>query len=143
MKNKLMSMTDYVLSKPSELVINEAIYPYAAIHKYANFLKQPLELGMFVPCDEEGEILLYPKPLGVPNEHFCWGSTQVKQWNEAANRVIFELNKDVYWDEDIIAAQVRCNKVIEDFIGVVGVYLTDSKAKELGLEIELKERLFE
>ena len=41
---KLISMTDFVLYKKES---------HTQIMKYAKFLKQPLTLGMFVPCDEE------------------------------------------------------------------------------------------
>ena len=39
---KLISMTDFVLYKKES---------HTQIMKYAKFLKQPLTLGMFVPCD--------------------------------------------------------------------------------------------
>ena len=51
---KLISMTDFVL----ELETNEHwAQDYTKCVKYANFLKQPLTLGMFVPCDEDGNFL--------------------------------------------------------------------------------------
>lgn len=56
-KINLLSMTDFVLEQTK---INqfrddcEFAYP---VRKYANFLKQPLELWMFVPCDENGNVL--------------------------------------------------------------------------------------
>lgn len=34
------------------------------IEKYANFLKQPLELGMFVPCDEQNNVLKFEEYQG-------------------------------------------------------------------------------
>ena len=62
---RLISMTDFVLeidkewenpSKPfSE---NKALMK---ICNYATFLIQPLQLGMFVPCDENGNVLEEPK----------------------------------------------------------------------------------
>ena len=53
---KLISMTDFVLSDQvkSTLEYSDA---YKLIRNYALFLKQPLTLGMFVPCDEEGNVL--------------------------------------------------------------------------------------
>ena len=56
-------MTDFVLeqlneensrTRPIRSVLN-------ALEGYANFLKQPLKLEMFVPCDEDGNILKEPK----------------------------------------------------------------------------------
>jgi len=47
----LISMTDFVLSKKYTAIGHE---------NYANFLKQPLELWMFVPCDESKNIIDEP-----------------------------------------------------------------------------------
>jgi len=69
---KLISMTDYVLEQKRPTAsedLNEADYYYQEcevlqnICNYANFLKQPLELWMFVPCDENGNILEEPNHL--------------------------------------------------------------------------------
>lgn len=38
---------------------NQAL-KFTLIYKYNNFLKQPLELRMLVPCDEEGNVLKIP-----------------------------------------------------------------------------------
>lgn len=54
---KLISMTDFVLEQTK---INqfrddcEFAYP---VRKYANFLKQPLALWMFIPCDDNENVL--------------------------------------------------------------------------------------
>ena len=63
---KLISMTDFVLNqKQSEsfnekTFINESLISLEKIRNYANFLKQPSKLEMFVPCDEDGNILKEP-----------------------------------------------------------------------------------
>ena len=62
---KLISMTDFVLEIQSEIGTADyqvvawqtKIHGYDRILKYAHFLKQPLTLGMFVPCDVEGNVL--------------------------------------------------------------------------------------
>jgi len=68
MENKLIKMTDFVLEQMK--IYNDACYDddYIAsqglkvlIENYANFLKQPLELWMFVPCDEDGNVLKEPE----------------------------------------------------------------------------------
>ena len=52
---KLISMTDFVLNSyehfKSPTLFEETVF------KYATFLKQPLKLGMFIPCDENDNIL--------------------------------------------------------------------------------------
>jgi len=70
---KLISMTDFVLEQEinTPKAVNFASFTtiadynklaYDRIISYANFLKQPLELWMFVPCDEDGNVLEEPKP---------------------------------------------------------------------------------
>ena len=56
---KLQSMTDFVLHFDTCKVFPKEMY--FKIKKYANFLKQPLQLGFFVPCDENGNVLEEPK----------------------------------------------------------------------------------
>lgn len=59
---KLISMTDFVLQQEVKLKgVVKRDSDFNLIVNYANFLKQPLTLGMFVPCDEEGAVLDYPK----------------------------------------------------------------------------------
>lgn len=53
---KLISMTDFVLEQGYNPLQNDTEC-WIKTHKYANFLKQPLTLGMFVPCDLEGNVL--------------------------------------------------------------------------------------
>ena len=62
---KLISMTDYVLQRAnksvSEYSITETFKNGAKItneiFEYANFLKKPLTISMFIPCDKNGNIL--------------------------------------------------------------------------------------
>lgn len=50
----LISMIDFVLSKK---------YTATGHENYANFLKQPNEKWMFVPCDENGNVLEDPQSI--------------------------------------------------------------------------------
>lgn len=75
---KLISMTDFVLTKDSTYIF-----------KYANFLKQPLELWMFIPCNDNGVVLEEPKT----DFKYLKGSVgydEVKEYNQAKERVLFE-----------------------------------------------------
>lgn len=66
-------MTDFVLEQrmTSEEISKSSFYDiqthickfYDKVFAYANFLKQPLMPGMFVPCDLEGDILEKPSEL--------------------------------------------------------------------------------
>ena len=51
---KLISMTDFVLevSKQTTNEGNSLVRNFNKIKNYAQFLKQPLKLEMFVPCDD-------------------------------------------------------------------------------------------
>lgn len=60
MKMKLISMTDFVLEQANYTDVSNISEKYATIWNYANFLKQPLKLEMFVPCDENGNVWEYP-----------------------------------------------------------------------------------
>ena len=68
---KVTSMVDYILQideiEPKAVnfssitdIRNYQLNSYSKIVKYAEFLKQPLELRMFVPCDENGNVLEEP-----------------------------------------------------------------------------------
>ena len=59
---KLISMTDFVLQENKggqqvNSISSQLHQELRRIKKYANFLKQPLKLEMFVPCDEDGNVL--------------------------------------------------------------------------------------
>ena len=60
---KLMSMTDFVLERTNlELSKEKQNFKNLGldIYAYVNFLKRLLELWMFIPCDENCNILEYP-----------------------------------------------------------------------------------
>lgn len=54
--NKLISMVNFVLQQD----ITD-IKQRDSIVKYANFLRQPLKLEMFINCDDDGNVLKEPK----------------------------------------------------------------------------------
>jgi len=64
---KLISMTDYVLTPILDKLSREELHNNTIDEqkilerskniKYARLLKQPLKLEMFIPCDEEGNII--------------------------------------------------------------------------------------
>lgn len=91
MENKLRSMVDFVLVEYS--IYDKFYYDkLISIKKYAEFLKRPLELWMFVPCDEKGNV------LKEPNENDCnlgdihSGVLHQKQeeYKKAFSKVLFE-----------------------------------------------------
>lgn len=95
---KLISMTDFVWEKYG---IRKDINSYAELTiKYATFLKQKLELWMFIPCkivDGVWVVLEEPKSKGdvqkFKNDSFDYNAywdKQNKEYQEAKDRVLFE-----------------------------------------------------
>lgn len=96
MKTLDKTMTDFVLDSIKEYQQKNdgtrlfSVKPIDDIEKYAKLLSQPLTLGMFVPCDEEGNVLK-GKPLS-PAEDSDWIKWENEQedYFKALDKVIFE-----------------------------------------------------
>lgn len=106
---KLLSMTDYVLQEQKggqqvNSITSQLHYELRSIKKYAKFLKQPLKLEMFFPCNEYGSILNEP----LKNEffennfsnEFCNSSYELalEKYKKAKENVLFngfELNFEI------------------------------------------------
>ncbi|MDM1073668.1 hypothetical protein HX001_14355 [Empedobacter brevis] len=93
---KLTSMTDFVLEQEKLNQKNTSRLACLCAN-YAQFLKQPLTLGKFVPCDEEGNVWKFPPT----QEEWEWcekDSTEAEQsfkqkefyYQQAKERVLFE-----------------------------------------------------
>ena len=89
----LIPMTDFVLEQLNEQ--NSRTKPmrevFNSLEKYAKFLKQPLKLEMFVPCDEDGDILEEPKNyeqrlLNMMTEY----NDEVYRYKQAKENVLFD-----------------------------------------------------
>ena len=137
---KLISMTSFVLQRD----ITD-IKQRDSIVKYANFLKLPLKLEMFVPCDEEGDILEEPtnyenRLLNMMTEY----NDEVYTYYQAKAKVLFEViefrkNGGVNFltiKEDTFAFfdfNVKFkNLTIEDLIQY-NLQLTENAVKQIGL----------
>ena len=115
---------------------------------YAKFLIQPLQLGMFVPCDENGNVLEEPKRW---NDYLQFPDSfdGNKEWGELYNyelaieRILF---KGLYWegnyvignmpDEMIYVDEEFCQDMtIEDFFNTIisKIELTPTAIKQIGL----------
>lgn len=87
---KLISMTDFVI----ETLEKEVTVDYGAsekimeVFRYANFLKQPLKLEMFIPCDDDGNVLEEPDSIGVGNDFYY--ERAFDQYQKAKEKVLFE-----------------------------------------------------
>jgi len=127
MKN-LISMTDFVLEQRK---IHQGDFEDLSdlYFRYANFLKEPLELGMFVPCDEEGNVLNEFDYLVDIDKH--------TEWFEAKERVLFggfRYNSPGYVTDGIFKfnEEYLNGKTIEDLVKY-NLQLTPTALKQLGL----------
>lgn len=87
-------MTDFVLSE-SQCAPISAIQFADRLCNYANFLKQPLTLSMFVPCRSDGKPLEKPiEPEAPYNDKQCdiWQQYEFykNRYYEAKEAVLFE-----------------------------------------------------
>ena len=73
-------------------------------NNFSNFLKQPLTLGMFVPCDENGNVL--EEPLLLP-------SYELDKYRKAKEKVIFDGFDIIHNDK--VRITIECNHFQLDF----------------------------
>ena len=95
----LISMTDYVLKLNTEYPKGKSLHNTdwskefeqfsKLVISYAGFLKQPLKLEMFVPCDEEGNVIskFYSEKENAKKLTF---SQLSNQYQIAETKVLFE-----------------------------------------------------
>lgn len=90
MTDFVMQEFDYRNGEHYEYDSNDNDTLLKKVINYANFLKQHLTLSMFVPCDEEGNVLL-GKPLSPAedSEWIRWENEQ-ESFFEAREKVLFE-----------------------------------------------------
>jgi len=134
---KLISMTDFVLEEGNPSNTDSQFAD--KVMAYAHFLKQPLNLSMFVTCDDEGNILIEPakddfsfyahKNLSVQEEF--------KQYKE---KVLFEgfkarITKNGFKAiKDGLELSVSSDsKIIVEDLVYDGIILTESATKQIGL----------
>jgi hypothetical protein len=107
--SKLISMTEFVLDYAEVLTVvdnfKDAKHTLNKIFNYANFLSQPLTLGMFVPCDDNNVPLKEPKGWKAFIQENGWKSLHSDALNrcrlyvQAKDKVLFEGFKYLKDDE--------------------------------------------
>ena len=95
---KLISMTVFVLEQSKRIMNVEITHleSHNQIVNYANFLKQPLKLEMFVPCDDNGNVLEDIIGNGMIHNY----SEKVTQYEQAKEKVLFD-GFDIYSNGDL------------------------------------------
>lgn len=160
---KLISMTSFVLEqRMTSQEVNAASFQqiqnhistyYDKVYAYAQFLKQPLTLGMFVPTDEEGRIWEAPKGCCSGRECGCMGQPvnyysqkDIDKYYELEERVLFKgceikkIQRSHKFDIDYHVVYFNSkqiwiswtNREIEDFV-IFDLQLTASALKQIGL----------
>ena len=122
----LIPMTDFVNN-----VGNMENYPshenaLSWIYNYANFLRQPLKIEMFVPCDEDGDILDEPEDYELRLTNMMTEyNDEVYRYKQAKEKVLFEgfesyedyecaKYEDVYIDEEVCDGKFTVEDLIKD-----------------------------
>ena len=122
----LIPMTDFVLKYYSDETMDE-LQILDLINNYATFLKQPLKLEMFVPCDDEGIVLEEPK---IEEEYLDEHTTQIfaqyqYDLDKAKEKVLFEgfeqyedyecaKYEEIYIDEEVCDGEFTIEELIKD-----------------------------
>jgi len=120
---KLISMTDFVLNETNRPTTLSDSFQKCVT--YAKFLKQPLKLGMFVPCDEDGNVLVHPNYIKGKRTARVYND-RMDIYQKAKERVLFK-------GIDLDTAKFHCNRndrTIEYFTSFE-VELTPSAIKNI------------
>lgn len=138
MKN-LISMTDFVLEQSNNQNLYRALTDtngkdfmnvWGKIFSYAQFLKQPLQMRFFVPCDDDGKVLQQPveydRYLRSERMHMHPGwKEKCYEYKQAKTVVLFEGFKQVKignFKHDIVRCDdfeinlttLNCGQFVED-----------------------------
>ncbi len=134
-------MTDFVLEQYKN---NYHANTPTRILNYANFLKQPLELWMFVPCDEDGNVLKFNYPQNKVFDDIAQIQFE-KQYQQAKERCLFDvecidISNGVF--KGLKFGSIEYNittkiffygcKIVEDIIEY-NLQLTQTAIKQIGL----------
>lgn len=129
---KLISMTDFVIEVTNNIqndwLDSDRVEELKKISNYANFIKQPLKLEMFIPCDEDGNVLEEPK--GWKNEDCnvidCCNICKCEQYQQAKEKVLFE-------GIDLDTAKYHCERNVRtiEYFTSFNVELTPNAIKRI------------
>ena len=103
-----------------------------SIVKYANFLKQPLKLEMFVPCDEDGDILEEHEDYEqrLPNMMTEYND-EIYRYEQAKEKVLFVFKP--HFDISAIKHHILQDRNIEYLANFGELELTENAIKQIGL----------
>ena len=129
---KLQSMTDFVLKIDGIVKQHEdqdiddwSLNCFGVIENYAKFLKQPLQLCFFVPCDENGNVLEEPKRW---NDYLQFPDSfdGNKEWGELYN---YELAKErvLFKGFEVEISMTPQFLILKNFANVIFIWDLEAK----------------
>jgi hypothetical protein len=135
---ELISMTDFVLNETNRpTTLSESFQKCVT---YANFLKQTLKLEMFVPIDEDGNVLEEPEQFKewIKSDHYFNASESVthecRMYKKAKEKVLFLRFDGSDFDSSLAKVYLDCYFNIEQLSNEVkDQVLTENAIKQLGL----------
>ena len=123
----LIPMTDFVLKYYSDETMDE-LQILDLINNYATFLKQPLKLEMFVPCNENGNVLeepqMRPERNSFGDEDMDYDARELYDYIKAKEKVLFEYKPQ--FDLGIIKHHISQGRNIEYLANFGSMQLTKS-----------------
>lgn len=138
---RLINMTDFVLQESKggqqvNSITSQLYHDLRRIKKYANFLKQPLKLEMFVPVDEDGNVLEekfvenYQTDFGLYSDFEKYN----KEYYKAKEKVLFLRFDGSDFDSSLAKVYLDSYFNIEQLSNEVKEQvLTENAIKQLGL----------
>lgn len=137
----LMSVKDFVLERGNKNVLELNVDDYYSItQNYANFLNQPLTLGMFVPTDLNGNFLKTPdyNKFGIDYQGKIQFISACQDYREAEKRVLFKTSKSHYsldfWEELVNQfSNIESLTLDLDDSWIGTLELTESAKKQIGV----------
>ncbi len=134
MQNKnLIPLSDFVLEQEKRQFYGqiESSEILQTICNYAKFLKQPLKLEMFIPCDEKGNVLKTETVYCMATEGSRHFEKHKRYW-EAKEKVLFEFNLPI----DFSKVNIEKCKTIEEFLNTtnINIFLTPSALNKIGIK---------
>ena len=126
----LISMTNFILSDKVKSAL-EYEESYKMIRSYANFLKQPLKLEMFVPCDEDGNVIskFYSEKENAKNLTF---SQLSNQYQIAETKVLFE-SIPIAQAKWLVNSFSTIESLSDISNTITPIYLNNNAIKQIGL----------
>jgi len=117
---KLIGMTDYVFEQYTTVASDNVYLAMKNCYNHAKFLKQTANKGMFVPCDEDGNVLEII-PFNEHKKGSIFENDQYCRFNKAKEWVLFEgftFDGHKYLEYKNISLDIRMleYKTIEDLV---------------------------